>query len=53
MLKNDCQLGNLKLEGKKPTPKGLKITSDYLEGNITSQQAIEQIIKHYLGGGSK
>lgn len=53
MLKNECQLGNLALENKKPTPKGLQITSDYLKGKITSKQAIDKIKSHHLGGGNR
>ena len=50
MLKNECQLASLKHEGKEPTQQGLQITSDYLKGNITSKEAIEQIINYHVGG---
>jgi hypothetical protein len=43
----------MKVEGKEPTSKGMSITSDFLKGNITSQQAIEEIIKYHLGGGNR
>jgi hypothetical protein len=38
----------LAVEGLKPSKSGAAITRQYLEGNITSEQAIEKIKKIHL-----
>ncbi len=38
----------LAVEGLKPSNSGIAITRQYLEGKITSKQAIERIIEFHL-----
>ncbi|MCK9273247.1 antitoxin VbhA family protein [Candidatus Gracilibacteria bacterium] len=42
--------GSLKIEGIKPSDTAKKINKDYLQGNITSVEAVEKIKAYYLGG---
>jgi hypothetical protein len=42
-------LSSMKVEGLKPSEKGMKITSAYLENKISSKQAINAIKKYHLG----
>ncbi|MBN1468749.1 MAG: antitoxin VbhA family protein [Fusobacteriaceae bacterium] len=48
IIKN-CK-ATLKIEGLKPSRQAENINRLFLEGKITSNTAIEQIIKYHLGG---
>jgi len=47
LIVNNCQLGSLAIENKKPSPKGLEITSLYIQGKISSEDAIRKIKEVY------
>jgi len=42
--------GNLKHEGIHPSKAAIDINTQFLQGNITSKQAVEAIKAIYLGG---
>jgi hypothetical protein len=43
-------LATMNFEDARPSKFGQKTTREFLEGNITSKQAIKKIKNHYLGG---
>lgn len=47
MTINKQVLGSLEVENKRPSNQGLKITSNFLEGKISSNQAIKSIKEVY------
>lgn len=42
--------GSLAVEGAKASDEAKKINTEFLKGNISSDTAVKNIIKHRLGG---